>query len=445
MIPSVADKTPIPAKVWRRHTDPPGLWISVVIGSVSLHLLAFWLMRSSNAFSFWFPQQSQSVVPIELIDIAPKTKSITKSKSTAKTVSPKPLSSTQKSVPARSIQTARTTPRNQDFGVINSAENLQQKSRTYASQSNSRPFRQQRVLIVTPKPTPTATPKPTVPVGSLPWNRRQEIKLGKGTPLSTGIPSNPPVSEAENRETPPRTPTQETPATRTRETPSTRTRETPATRTRETPSTRTRETPSTRTRETPPTRTRETPSTRTRETPPTPTRETPPTPTRETPPTPTRETPSTPTRETPATPTRETPATPTGGASVAIVAPLLRDKVSNLIQSGRLRQDALPDVIALYRGSNTKQLDSSFLPGDSEVKPAQILASLVIDNKGNFQQALVIEIEPATSQSEKSTYERILNEVFKTENFFAAHNNDGTKPDLSNLYVWIKIQPANSN
>ena len=365
MIPSVADKTPIPAKVWRRHTDPPGLWISVVIGSVSLHLLAFWLMRSSNAFSLWFPQQSQSVVPIELIDIAPKTKSITKSKSTAKTVSPKPLSSTQKSVPARSIQTARTTPRNQDFGAINSAENLQQKSRTYASQSNSRPFRQQRVLTATPKPTPTATPKPTVPVGSLPWNRRQEIKLGKGTPLSTGIPSNPPVSEAENRETPPRIPTQETP--------------------------------------------------------------------------------STPTRETPATRTRETPATPTGGASVAIVAPLLRDKISNLIQSGRLRQDALPDVIALYRGSNTKQLDSSFLPSDSEVKPAQILASLVIDNKGNFQQALVIEIEPATSQSEKSTYERILNEVFKTENFLAAHNNDGTKPDLSNLYVWIKIQPANSN
>ncbi|MEH2390547.1 MAG: hypothetical protein V7K21_02365 [Nostoc sp.] len=419
MIPSVADTTPISAKVWRRHTDPPGLWISVVIGSVSLHLLAFWLMRSSNAFSLWFPQQSQSVVPIELIDIAPKTKSITKSKSTAKTVSPKLLSSTQKSVPARSLQTARTTPRNQDFGAINSAENLQQKSRTYTFQSNSRPFRQQRVLTATPKPTsapkptPIATPKPTVLVGSLPWNRRQEIKLGKGTPLSTGIPSNSPVSEAENRETPPRTPTQETPATPTKETPSTRTRETPATPIKETPSTRTRETPATPTKETPSTRTRETPAT--------------------------------PTRETLPTRTRETPATPTGGASVAIVAPLLRDKVSNLIQSGRLRQDALPDVIALYRGSNTKQLDSSFLPSDSKVKPAQLLASLVIDNKGNFQQALVIEIEPATSQSEKSTYERILNEVFKTENFLAAHNNDGTKPDLSNLYVWIKIQPANSN
>ncbi|MCC5646325.1 hypothetical protein LC607_26060 [Nostoc sp. CHAB 5824] len=416
MTSSVADKTPIPAKVWRRHSDPPGLWISVVIGSVSLHLLAFWLMRSSNVFSLWFPQQSQYAVPIELIDIAPKTKLITKSKSTAKTVSPKPLSSTQRSVPARSPQTARTTPRNQDFGAINSADNLQQKSRTYASQPNS----QRRVTTptstptATPTPIPksTPTPTPTVPVGNLPWNRRQEIKLGKGTLLPTGIPSNPPVSEAENRETP-RTPTQKTPSTPTRQTPGTSTRETPPTPIRETP--------------------------------PTPTRQTPGTSTRETPPTPTRETPPTPTRQTLGTSTRETPLTPTEGVSVAIVAPMLRDEVSNLIQSGRLRQDALPDVIALYRGSNTKQLDSSFLPRDSEVKPAQILASLVIDRNGNFQQALVIEIEPATLQSEKSTYERVLNEVFKTENFLAAHNNDGTKPDLSNLFVRIKIQPANSN
>ncbi|MEH2272541.1 MAG: hypothetical protein V7K68_29660 [Nostoc sp.] len=407
MTPSVADKTPIPAPVWRRHTDPPGLWIFVVVSSVSLHLLVFWLMRSSNAFSLWFPQQNQSAVPIELIHIAPKTKSIIKSKSTAKIVSSKPLSSTQKSVPARSSQTARTTPRNQDFGAINSADNLQQKRRTYASKSNNQPFRQQRVPTptptLTPKPTPTPTPTPkpipkptatptpkpipkptatltpTVPVGNLPWKRRQEIELGKGTPLPTGIPSNRPVSEPENRTTP---------ATPTRETPATSTRETPAT--------------------------------------------------------PTRETPATPTRETPAAPTRETPATPTGGASVAIVAPLLRDEVSNLIQSGRLRQDALPDVIALYRGSNTKQLDSSFLVQNSGLEPAQLLASLIIDNNGNFQQAVVLEIQPSTLQSEKSRYEQVLSEVFKTENFLAAHNNDGTKPELSNLYVRIKIQPANS-
>ncbi|MHC0064073.1 hypothetical protein ACWATR_14410 [Nostoc sp. UIC 10890] len=410
MTPSVADKTPIPAKVWRRHTDPPGLWISVVIGSVSLHLLAFWLMRSSNAVSLWFPQQSQSAVPIELINIAPNTKSIIKSKSTAKTVSPKPVSSAKKSVPARSPQTTRTTPRNQDFGAINSADNLQRKSRIADSRPNSQPFRQQTVPkptptpTATPIPTVTPTPTPTIPVGNLPWNRRQEIKLGKGTRLPPGIPANPPVSEPENRETPP-TPIGETS----------------------------------------PTPTRETPPTPTGETSPTPTRETPPTPTGETSPTPIRETPPTPTGETSPTPTRETPSTQAQGASVAIVAPLLRDEVSNLIKAGRLRQDALPDVIALYRGSNTKQLDSSFLVRNSGLEPAQLLASLIIDNNGNFQQAVVLEIEPATLQSEKNTYEQVLSEVFKTENFIAAQNNDRTKPELSNLYVRIKIQPANSN
>jgi hypothetical protein len=389
MTPSVADKTPIPAKVWRRHIDPPGLWISVVIASVSLHLLVFWLMRSSNAFSLWFPDQSQSAVPIELVDIAPKTKT------TAKTVSPKPLSSTQKSVPAPSPQTAQTTDINQDFDAINSADNLPHKRQTYASKPNNKPFRQQRV----PTPTPTSTPRviptptstPTVPVSNLPWNRRQEIKLGKGTQLPTAIPSNPPVPEPENRETP-RTPTGETPPTPTRETPRTPTGET--------------------------------------------------SPTRETPRTPTGETP---TRETPRTSTGEASPTPTQGASVATVAPLLRDEVSNLIQSGRLRQDALPDVIALYRGSNTKQLDSSFLVQSSGLEPAQLLASLIIDHNGNFQQAVVLEIEPATLQSKKSTYQEVLSEIFKTENFIAAHNNDGKKPELSNLYVRIKIQPAHSN
>ncbi|MBG1266367.1 hypothetical protein [Nostoc sp. WHI] len=406
MTPSVAGKTPIPAKIWRRHTDPPGLWISVVIGSVSLHLLAFWLMRSSNALSLWFPQQSESAVPIELIDIAPKTKS------TTKTVSPKPLSSTQKSVPARSLQTERTTSINQNFGAANSADNLQPKTRNYASQPSNPLFPQQTV----PAPTPTSK----VPVSNFPLNRRQEIKLGKGTPLPTGIPS-----EAQVPQTP--------------------TRETLQTPTRETPQTPTRETLQTPTRETPQTPTRETPQTPTRETPQTPTRETPQTPTRETPQTPTRETPQTPTRETPQTPTRETPPASTEGASVATVTALSRDEVSNLIQTGKFRSDGLPDVIALYRGSNTKQLNSSFLPRDSEVQPAKILASLVIDNNGIFQQAVVLEIEPATLQSEKSTYERVLNEVFKTENFLAAQNNDGTKPGRSNLYVRINIQPVNSN
>ncbi|BAY74907.1 hypothetical protein NIES25_13230 [Nostoc linckia NIES-25] len=368
MEPSVADKTPIPAKVWRRHTDPPLLWISVAAGSVFLHLLVFWLLMRSNTFILWFPQESQSAIPIELIDIAPARKSTSKSQSAAKTVSPKRFSSTQKSV------AAITTPKDRDSAAINSTNKLQPKSKTDTSQTNSQPSRQQKVAK--PIPTPTATPTPKVQVGNLPWNRRQDLKFGKGTALPSSLPTTLP--------TPPRG------------------------------------------------------------TSPTPTPQTPPTPPRATTPTPTPQTPPTPPRATTPTPTPQTPPTPPRGASVAIVAPLLRDEVSNLIKSGEFKQDTLPDAIAVYRGSNTKQFDPSFLSQNSGLQPAQLLASLVIDRNGNFQQAVVLEIQPATLQSEKSTYQQILNQIFKTENFLPAQNQDGTKPDLSNLYVRIEIQSANS-
>ncbi|MFN6473729.1 MAG: hypothetical protein RMY36_029220 [Nostoc sp. SerVER01] len=383
MEPSVADKTPIPAKVWRRHIDPPGLWISVAIGSVSLHLLVFWLlMRSSNTFSLWFPQESQSAIAIELINIAPATKSTSKSQSAVKTVSPKRLSSTQKSV------AARTTSKKQDSAAINSADNLEPKRKSDTSQTNSQRFRQQKVSKSIPRPT--ATPRPKIPVGNLPWNRRQDLKFGKGTPLPTGIPPTPPKG--------------------------------------------TTPTPSPQTSPTPPKGTTPTPSPQTSPTPP-----------KGTTPTPSPQTSPTPPKGTTPTPSPQTSPTSTQGASVAIVAPLLRDEVSNLIKSGKFIQDALPDAIAVYQGSNTKQFDSSFLPQNFELKPAQLLASLVIDRNGNFQQAVVLEIEPATLENEKSTYQQVLNQIFKTENFLPAQNNDGTKPDLSNLYVRIKIQSANSN
>ena len=96
MTPSVADKTPIPTKVWRRHTDPPGLWISVVIGSVSLHLLAFWLMRSSQFSRLW-QQPNEATIPIEVVEIYSETKPRTrKVASEPKPVSPKQPSTIQK-------------------------------------------------------------------------------------------------------------------------------------------------------------------------------------------------------------------------------------------------------------------------------------------------------------------------------------------------------------
>ncbi|MBH8551365.1 hypothetical protein I8751_02990, partial [Nostocaceae cyanobacterium CENA357] len=157
------------------------------------------------------------------------------------------------------------------------------------------------------------------------------------------------------------------------------------------------------------------------------------------------ETPRIPGEETTSTPTGETPRIPKQGGSIAIATPLSRNEVLQLIQEGRLRQNDFPDVLAKYQGSNTKTLDSSFLPGDSEIQPAQLLTSLVIDENGKFQQAVVIEIEPAKLQSEKILYEKIINELFSNENFLPGHNQNGTKPELSELFVKVTVKPINSN
>ncbi|MEH2228396.1 MAG: hypothetical protein V7K71_01940, partial [Nostoc sp.] len=126
MTPSVADKTPIPAKVWRRHTDPPGLWIFVVVSSVSLHLLVFWLMRSSQFSRLW-QQPNQATIPIEVVEIYSEAKPRTrKVASEPKPVSPKESSTIQKvqavKLPKQVVQkdklTAKPAPSDQDRSAI---------------------------------------------------------------------------------------------------------------------------------------------------------------------------------------------------------------------------------------------------------------------------------------------------------------------------------------
>lgn len=102
----------------------------------------------------------------------------------------------------------------------------------------------------------------------------------------------------------------------------------------------------------------------------------------------------------------------------------------------------LPEVLSAYQGSSSKTVDSSYLPGDSPIKPTQLLASLVIDKNGNFQQAIVINIEPASLQAEKSLYEQLIGDLFKNESFTPGHNRDGSKPDFSNFFVRVTIEPT---
>ena len=87
MTQSVAQKTSIPEKTWRRHADSPKWWIAFSCGAVILHLLAFWLL-SLYELNSSRQGRSPSAVPIEFIEISPQKSSPTRSK--PKQTSPKP-------------------------------------------------------------------------------------------------------------------------------------------------------------------------------------------------------------------------------------------------------------------------------------------------------------------------------------------------------------------
>jgi hypothetical protein len=358
MTTSVADKTSIPASSERKHTDPPFLWFVVTLSSIGLHLLVFWWLNSSSTgVEFWFPQSHQSAeIPVDFVEIAPSTKPVEKTPSQVTKVIPK-TTAEENSVSAV-VKQPEPTPTNRQTEIIKSEQQRPQP------QVKRNPVQRQGQTLkaqVTPAPQPTLTPQPqpsivTPSTGELPWGRRQEIKLGRGTLLPNDVPGASPTPEP-------------TPTT-------------------------------------------------------TPTGEVSPPPLAEATPEPTQ--------------------TATYGGAIATVKSILKDEVTQLIKQRILLDEVLPDVLPQYQGSSNKQIDPSFLPSGGGLEPANILASLIIDQNGNFQQSVVLDITPTQLRTEKSIYEQALNEVFKQEKFIAAYNNNGSQPVLSNLYVRIKIQPINS-
>ena len=341
---SIRDKRSIPTYEERRNTDSLSLWITAAITSVSLHLPIFWYMRSSNDLKPWFPEQSQTAVPIELIEISPLEKS--RDTSNSQTLSPE--------------TTAPNTPSNDDTEAINS-----QPSRV--SEGETKLENSQLPTQVSPEKTFST---PTIPKDDLPWNRREEVILGQGEPLPKDIPLVP-------LETPKVGEVADTGGD-------------------------------------------------------------------EPVPTPTGEVADTGADEPVPTPTGEVADTGGDEGVRMTFTPVNQMEINHLIQKGILTPDGLPDVLATHTGGNTKNLSSSYIFDDSQVEPVELLASLVIDNNGNFQQTEILQIEPVSLRSKKSLYEQVINDTFKNDRFLPAENKDGTKPELSNLFLRITIEPSSS-
>jgi hypothetical protein len=392
------DQTSTTDVALRRHNDPPGLWVAVLTSSVALHLLLFWLMRYSNAFSLWFPRDSEAIIPIEVIEISPtasQNKPV-KPQLKAKTVSP----------PSANQQSSTVTARNENSSGINfGAIRKQRKRNTFVSKPNTQVVPKQSVPTFTPTPTPTSS-------GNLPRKRlREEISLGKPTPLSKFTPVEPRQPIGEDSQTPiRRTPRQ--PISEDSQTPSRRTPRQPISEDSQIPSRRTPRQPIGEDSQTP-------------------IRRTPRQSIGEDSQTPSRRTPRQPIGEDSETPTtRKTPQPSTAGGIIASWGFLSREEQRSLMRS------PLPEGLILpeYQGIEKKPIDSIDLP------EGEFLASLVIDKNGIVQPE--ITVYQAIPPGQESKYQQFANSIFQGKKFQPARSktNNTPVPELINRFVRVKIQ-----
>jgi hypothetical protein len=68
---AVADQTPTPVHISRRHTDPPFLWISLTFFSFSLHVFVLQLLFGSQS-AIISRQESDNSIPIDFVEVPPK-------------------------------------------------------------------------------------------------------------------------------------------------------------------------------------------------------------------------------------------------------------------------------------------------------------------------------------------------------------------------------------
>ena len=400
---SVAGKTPIPDKIWRRHTDPRGLWIGVATSSVALHLLLFWLMRSSE-LSLLSQQQSSADIPIEFVETSPKARPQSK----AKPVSPSSFTTRTgaTSLPKRVTQEhfkALPAPSNEDRNPIAFANNKKAstsqlsalnlpkrflKTPTVRQKIASSELQPTKKLKLTPKLVTTLSPNIPDNIQSTPIPQSQTPEnRNSPTPFNTNTNFGEPHQFSQPLNT-----THSTDTTRLR-------KSSPLTGDQQSPpldpvnnGEQIGEAPRTQTGETPRTEIHKARLTL---------------------------------RETPRLPTKKV-QTPAGGGLVATWS----------VEAYGVQKDRLEKPAQFIGSSREQDLNSLSITRELNNQPIEFPASLIIDNTGKLVDVYIPQNIPQRTQ-----YREYALSVFKDQKFIPATSSNGEKPPVSNLVVHIRIQP----
>lgn len=401
MTKSVTDQKPISSQIDRRHRDPPGLWIAVFTGSAVLHLVAFWLLRSySYQLSLIRQQNSNSAIPIEIIELSPTERSKVQPQTKAKPDSSQSSSNTQKSVPVTDEdaialldkQTAiASNPNSSAKPTVN-----QQQTATAKPQLTTQP-KSTPSISPTPQPESSAVPKPDI-TPATPPTQDQQSALPDQTDIPTSesenlIPDeqNQALSPDINATTPPTDTSASTNSPINSQLPKQPDANISLGESTSLPTLN----PSIQ----PP-------------------------------------------------PSLSADETQSNGGLVATWNVYSRDEMIDLLQKGVLIQDVPPDFLAQPLGENTKELPVDFISSEPDLDNVDLLISLAIDQNGkliardaNGNPAIdIIDMTPEELAAKKSKYQQLLIDLFQNIPFSPGRNQDGSKPPQSNLVVRVKIE-----
>ncbi|NES99337.1 MAG: hypothetical protein F6K61_01945 [Sphaerospermopsis sp. SIO1G1] len=437
-----------------KHIDSPWLWFSVLVSSVSIHVLVvFFLLSSLSKFQFWNNEYNQDPINIEFIEIEPQADinpiSAPETKSDA--------DSSSKQTQTSEVSTAENI-KNPSLGVDQKQKNSSTNNQINVGNIPVEPspkltIKPQLKPVITPEinipPIPINTPEETTPVNDLPWNSRQDIKLGEGTPLSKNPipktlipkpessqvpkPENSPIPKLESSSIP-KPENSQVPKPESSPIPKPESSQVPKPESSQVPKPESSPIPKLESSQIPKLESSQIPKLESSQIlkP-------------ESSPIPKPENSQIPKPENSPIPKPEVTPISKGVGIRVNITPLLKDEVEKMRQENTFRRGALPDFLAEYKGSLTKDLELDVVLGDYGLKPANVLASLVIDQDGNFQEAIILDISPISLDTDKSIYEQALNQVFRQETFTAAYNKNGSKPGRSNLYMKIKVDIIDFN
>ncbi len=182
------------------HTDPPGLWVAAILGSIVIHLLAFGMLRLLLLGNGSGARSSKQPISVQVIAVAPKATSLVqpaRSPSSATTRNPG-SANTPKTTSGQSLN-------RQASSASTPPSNRAKSQQTSTQKPSSNPSQNQSPGKSAQKPSPASKPSPNQSSGKSGNKQQPAANSSANKPPATNSSANKPPTTNSSANKPPTT------------------------------------------------------------------------------------------------------------------------------------------------------------------------------------------------------------------------------------------------